>query len=411
MRGENRAYTLDNRKMKKTNITILVFTGMNFVLAMIGSVFNGILDKVAVSLNVTVANAGLLNTMYAYGAAFGAPLTMIVFRKINRVKLMKTMLLIAIAATVVLVSVKSFGVLLAVRLIMGVSVNSYNVLAISLVMSLTDREKQGRTMAILISGNSLAMVVGIPLTRALSSVLDWRDIFWILNIMMTISLIYFHFNLPEGNASAELNLKSELSLLKDRRTLLIIAFTMIMFLGYGGFYTYMTPYLLALSPYFEPVMSIILVFIGAATFIGNGIGGIVSDKIGYAKSMLIGAGFQLTMVILMIIFQPFKWLTLLFTILLVMSAWFTGLQLNTGIAQVTENKSSLMISLNTSALSFGSAIGSSLAAIIITQSGIQNIIFMTLITSFTILSIQFISNKKYSEPAVSNDVEHASNAN
>lgn len=383
--------------MKKTFITILVFTAMNFVFAMAGSVFGGILDKVTVSLNVTVANAGLLNTMYAYGAAFGGPITLIAFRKINRVRLVKIILMIVIATSVVLVTVKSFGVLLAVRLIMGISANSYSVLAISLVLSLADKERQGRTMAVLIAGNSLAMVVGIPLTRALSSILDWRGVFWILNAMTVAALIYFHFNLAEENrGSAELNLRNELKLIKNGRVLLIMAFTMVMFLGYGAFYTYSTPYLLTLYPSFEPVMSAILVAMGIASFIGNWIGGVVSDKIGYARSMLIGAGLQLLVVILIILVQPFKWAALTFVLLLVMSAWFTGLQLNTGVAQVTENKSSFILSVNSSALSLGSAVGSSLAAIVITLGGIQNIVFISLITNLVILTIQFIYIRKYS---------------
>ncbi len=391
--------------MKKTFVTILVCTAMNYVLSMIGSVFGGILDKVAVSLNITVASAGLLNTMYACGAAFGGPITLIVFRKIDRVRLLKTMLFITIVTTVVLASVKSFGVLLVVRLIMGISVNSYSVLAISLVLSLTDKDRQGRTMAFLIAGNSLAMVVGIPMTRALSSILDWRDIFWIMNAVMIAALIYFQINLTENNRdSTELDLTNELKYLKDGRVLLIMAYTMVMFLGYSGFYTYVTPYLLTLFPSFEPVMSIILVTLGIASFIGNWIGGVVSDKIGYARSMLIGAGLQLIMVIFMIVFQPVKWATLLFILLFVMSGWFTGLQLNTGVAQATENKSSFILGLNSSALFLGNAIGSSLAAVVITLGGIQNIVFISLLTSIGIILIQFISNKKFSVLEYKNEI-------
>lgn len=37
-------------------------------------------------------------------------------------------------------------------------------------------------------------------------------------------------------------------------------------------------------------MSLILLVLGIASFIGNLIGGHVSDRIGYSKSMLVGAG-------------------------------------------------------------------------------------------------------------------------
>lgn len=105
--------------MKSSFITILVFSAMNFVISMAASVFGGILDQIALSLDITVASAGLLNTMYLYGAAFGVPITLIIFRKINRVRLLKAMLIISILATVALVTVKSFEALLILRLIMA----------------------------------------------------------------------------------------------------------------------------------------------------------------------------------------------------------------------------------------------------------------------------------------------------
>ena len=85
--------------MKKISLTLMVFTLMSFVLSMTAVVFNGILDKIAITLNVSVASSGLLNTMYSYGAAFGVPITLIVFRKIERIKMLKIMLFITILMT------------------------------------------------------------------------------------------------------------------------------------------------------------------------------------------------------------------------------------------------------------------------------------------------------------------------
>ena len=383
--------------MKKTNLTLLVFTLMNFVLAMTAFVFNGILDKVAVSLNISVANSGLLNTMYSYGAAFGVPITLIVFRKIERVKMLKITLFITILTTFALVLTQDFTQLLVIRLVMGISATGFGVLAISTVVALATAERQGRSLAFLIAGNSLALVIGIPLTRALSSTLDWRSIFWMLNIIMMLSFAYFAMFLPGGDhESTKLDLKNELNFFKDQKTLLIIAYSLSMFVGYGAFYTYITPYLLILFPSIETTMSLILVLLGISSFIGNWIGGYTSDHIGYARSLLIGAVLQTVSILLILVSQPVEWLSVLFSILWLMSAWFTGLQLNTGIAQVTQNRSSFMISINMSSIQLGGAIGSSLAAAVITLSGIQNIVFIALVAGLGTILIQWISNTKHS---------------
>jgi DHA1 family putative efflux transporter-like MFS transporter len=383
--------------MKKINLTLLVFSVMSFVLAMTAFVFSGILDKVAVSLGISVADSGLLNTMYSYGAAFGVPITLILFRKIERSRMLKIMLFMTILMTFALVYAQSFVQLLIIRLLMGISANSYGVLAVSTVVALSPKERQGRSMAFYFMGSSLALVIGIPLTRALSSILDWRSIFWILNGMMLLSLVYFMKYLPQADhASTKLDLKNELQFFKNGKTLLLLAFTLAMFMGYGAFYTYVTPYLLLLFPSIEPTMSLILLLLGIASFTGNLIGGHVSDAIGYAKALMLGAALQTAAMLLILVFQPAKWLSVLFTIVWLMSAWFTGLQLNTGIAQATGNRSSFMISINSSLIQLGGAIGSSLAAIVITFSGIQSIVFVALLTSLALVLIQMVSMKKYS---------------
>ena len=383
--------------MKKTNVTLMIFTLMSFVLAMTAFVFNGILDKVAVSMNISVASSGLLNTMYAYGAAFGVPITLIVFRKIERTKMLKIMLLVTILMTFALVLTKSFGQLLVVRLIMGISGNSYGVLAISSVLALSSKERQGRSMALYLMGSSLALVIGIPLTRVLTAIFEWQSIFWILNILMILALIYFQLFFPEGDhSSTKLILKAELQYFKDGKVLLIILYTLIMFIGYNAFYTYITPYLLLLFPSLETMMSFVLVLLGVASFVGNLIGGHVSDHIGYAKSMLLGAVLQMVSTVFIIIFHSLQWVSVILVIVWMMSAWFTGLQLNTGIAQATHNKSGFMISINSSAIQLGGAIGSSLAAVVISLSTIQNITYITLLTYLGIILIQWISMKKYS---------------
>jgi DHA1 family putative efflux transporter-like MFS transporter len=380
--------------IKKTTFTLMVFTLMSFVTAMTAFVFNGILDQVAISLNISIADSGLLNTMYAYGAALGTPIILILCGRIDRARMLKIMLLITILTTSVLIYAQNFGQLLIIRLAMGITASSYSVLAISIVVSLTAKERQGRSLAILIAGSSLALVVGIPLTRALSSIFDWRGIFRILNTVMIVSLIYFIKNLPKGEfRSIKLNLKDEFKFFKDGKTLLVITYTLVMFVGYYALFNYVTPYLLRLFPSVETIMPFILVLLGIGGFSGNLIGGNVSDRIGYSRALLMGGVLQLVSIVLLLVFQRVMWLSVALAILWIMIAWFIGLQVNTGIAQVTQNKSSFMISINSSANQLGSAIGSSLAAVVISRGGIENIVFIPLIACLGIILIQSISNK------------------
>ena len=97
------------KKSQLTNLTLSVFILMAFVLAMSAMFFNGILDKVAAELHITIAETGLLNSAYASGAAIGVPLILILFRKMERTKALKIMLFLTILSTAWMILACSSG--------------------------------------------------------------------------------------------------------------------------------------------------------------------------------------------------------------------------------------------------------------------------------------------------------------
>ena len=79
------------KKAKQLSMmTMIVFIIMNFTLSMSSTLFNGILDKIAVELSIPLSKTGYLSSFYAYGAGIGVPIFLIVFRKYNRSILLKT---------------------------------------------------------------------------------------------------------------------------------------------------------------------------------------------------------------------------------------------------------------------------------------------------------------------------------
>ena len=297
--------------------------------------------------------------------------------------------------TVALIFADRYWQMLLIRFLTGVSGSSYGVLAIATVVAVSPRDRVGRSLSLLIAGSSMALVVGVPLTRVLSSVLDWRGIFWVLVGMMGVSLVMFILFLPAGDhASTKLDLKRELAFLTDGKVILVIACSLVMFVGYNGLYTYLTPYLLTLFPALESTMSVVLLLLGLASFIGNWLGGHASDRLGYMRSIWLGAAMQTGAILLLILTRSLQWGSVVSAILWLMSAWFTGLQLNAGISQATHNQSSLMLSFNSSAIQFGGAIGASLAAVVISSTGMRQVVLLTGMTSLVFLTMQTLHHRR-----------------
>lgn len=142
-------------------------------------------------------------------------------------------------------------------------------------------------------------------------------------------------------------------------------------------------------------MSVFLMLFGLGSFFGNYLGGLVSDRIGYARSMLLGAAFQTVVTLLMLLLRSSLAANVILVTLWVMSAWFMGLQLNAGIAGETNNRSSFLLSLNGSAIQLGSAMGTSLAAVLIANGLMRQLFCMSLLTALAVTLLQVYSLKTY----------------
>lgn len=374
-----------------TMMTMIIFIIMNFALSMSSALFSGILDKIAIDLQVPLSLTGYLTSFYAYGAGIGVPIFLIVFRKFNRTVLLKWMLLLNIIVTTASIFAPTFRILLFMRFCMGLTGNCYSVLATATIAAFSPKEKVGKNLALLITGGASALMIGIPLTRTLSAIYSWQNIFVVLIILMIASLLYFMFQLPTVKQDNKpLNLKSEFTLLKQKNVMIVLIASIVTFIGYGAFYTYLTPYLVELFPQIESSMSIILAIIGFCSFSGNLFGGFICDRIGYYKALCIGTAIQIILSMGILVSHSSMLINVFLVFLWMINGWFIGLQINTAITIVTQNKSSLMISLNSSGIQLGQALGASLTSFIISTFTISYSIVVSLTTAILVLIMLII---------------------
>lgn len=376
-----------------TKTLMVMFILMNFVLAMSSSIFNGILDQVAAEFSFTISQTGYLNSFYLYGAGIGVPVFLILFRKYDRITLLKVMLAVNIIATTALLLIRQFIPMVSIRFIMGLAGNCYSVLATATIAALTPKEKLGSSLSILIAGSAAANIIGVPMVRAFSDILSWQQNFMILIAIMIISLLYFLMKLPAIHEENQgFNLKEEFLWLKNKQVLIALSASLITFFGYG-LQTYLTPYVIELFPQMEQHMSFILVLIGIFSFAGNHIGGILCTRYGYYKSMIFGTSLQAITALLMLLTQHLVYANIILILIWMMNAWLIGLEINTSINIVTDRKSSFMVSLNSSGIQLGTAVGTSIAAGIISSIGIRWIPVTSFITALLVSFIMMANLK------------------
>lgn len=169
--------------------------------------------------------------------------------------------------------------------------------------------------------------------------------------------------------------------------LLVLISSIVTFIGYGAIYTYLTPYIIHQFSYFEGYTSIFLMIIGLSSFIGNLIGGFFCDRFGFYKSLVGGSFLQVCLSFIIFMTNTSFVIQLVMICLWMVNGWFIGLQINTAITIVTQNKSSLMISLNSSGIQLGQALGTSIAAMIITKANISFIVLLSTVISIIVFII------------------------
>lgn len=378
---------MEKKNVKLGFVMMFVFIVMNFVMSLSGTLFNGILDRIAVTMNIDVAKTGYLTSLYAYGA-IGAPVLLLIFRKIRRSLLLKGTLLLNIVFGLLSVIAANFNLLLFARFMLGLFGTAYGVLATTSIAALSSQEKVGKNLSLLIAGSAASLMVGIPLCRVLIHYYSWQSIYLVLILLMLAGFVYFVFCLPEIKQSeAALNLRQELEMVKQKKVWMVLVCSLVTFIGYGAFYTYLTPYLVALFPQLEPAMGVILVVIGACSFLGNLLGGVVCDKIGFRKALWLATILQVGLGFVILFSQASLYVNLLFIFLWMLNCWFIGLQLNTGINIVTNRQSNLLVSLNGSIIQFAQALGTSFAAMIIAGYGVSWNILSSIVTSVMVIGL------------------------
>ncbi|MYU24153.1 MFS transporter [Streptomyces sp. SID8352] len=138
----------------------------------------GLLPDIASDLGSTVGAAGTLTPAFAVGMVVGAPLMAALARERPARAALPGFVLVFAAAHVLGALTTSFPVLFATRAVAALADAGFLAVALTTAAALVPPDRKGRALAVLLSGTTVAMVVGVPGGAALGALLGWRAAFW-----------------------------------------------------------------------------------------------------------------------------------------------------------------------------------------------------------------------------------------
>ncbi|MCM3028644.1 MFS transporter [Bacillus safensis] len=372
-----------------------------FLIGTIEYIITGIIQMVADDLQVTTSAAGLLVTSLALSAAIGAPIVIALTINIDRRKILSWMLIIFTLSNIITSVSHSFEMVLMTRVLQGISGGTAIVVAMAVATRLVEREKRGTAIGIILMGLSSSLVLGVPIGTFLSSMIGWKALFAAIGLITLIPLIVVYRRIPSMKEQEPVTLGMQLSILKDKRILLAVAVTLFYVGGYSTLFTYLTPFLQESANLSITEISGILLLAGICSFLGSSLGGVAADKKGPIFTIFSGIILQIIMLMLLAFVTGNLGVMVAVIMIWMIATWSTSPAQQLYLVTLVPKSPDIALSVNTSFIQFGFALGSGLGGLVLSRTSILHLSWISagtvlLALLMTILMVAFdrISQQK-----------------
>lgn len=258
-----------------------VFAMTLCVFALIASEFMpvSLLTPMATDLHIS---EGLAGYGIAISGAFAVLTSLTISRlagSMDRKRLLLLLTALMCASGLVVGLAPNYTVYMIGRALIGVVIGGFWSMSAALAMRLVPAASVPKALAIFNGGNALATVVAAPLGSYLGSVIGWRGAFFCLIPVALIALLWQWISLPALPAAPrKASAGNVFPLFKSRRVALGMLGAGLFFMGQFVLFTYLRPFLETVTRVDVSMLSIILLVIGVAGFIGTVVIGSVLKK-------------------------------------------------------------------------------------------------------------------------------------
>jgi DHA1 family inner membrane transport protein len=320
----------------------------------------GMLSELSAGLDVSIRTAGLLITFGAIMLCIGSPLTAWLTSRIERRTLLTVTLAVLALTNAASAFAPDYTSLLVIRVIMLAIGALYTPQAAGTGALIVPLQKRGSTIAYIFLGWSLAAAIGLPLITFVASRYGWRAAYGGIGVLGCVSFLLLVWRLPGGLMGAPVDLKTWTDVGRNRMILLLLAITTLQMSGQFVVFTFMGPLLAKLTGAGPDAISLVFACYGVCGFIGIAIATRIVDSWGAWKTSV------LFTVLLLSGVTGWAFSAGIYALMAASVAiWGLGFASTNSMQQVrlvgaAPSLASASVSLNTSVLYVGQAVGSAI---------------------------------------------------
>jgi predicted MFS family arabinose efflux permease len=322
------------------------------------------LVELSAGLDISISTAGLLITFGAIMLCVGSPVTAWLTSRIERRTLLTMTLAVLALTNAASAFAPDYTSLLVIRMIMLAVGALYTPQAAGTGALIVPVQKRGSTIAYIFLGWSLAAAIGLPLIAFTASRYGWRTVYGGIGVMGCVSCLLLLWRLPGGLVGAPVDLKTWTDVGRNRMIILLLSITTLQMSGQFVVFTFMGPLLAKLTGAGPDAIGLVFAGYGVCGFIGIAIATRIVDSWGawntsvlFTVLMLLGVtGWALSAGIYPLMAAS-------------VAIWGLGFASTNSMQQVrlvgaAPALASASVSLNTSVLYVGQAVGSAIGGVL-----------------------------------------------
>ncbi|GAA1648122.1 MFS transporter [Microbacterium flavum] len=311
-----------------------------------------------------IASTGWLITLYALGVVVGAPTIAASVAKYPR---HRVMLALAVALTVgnaLTFLMPTFGLVAASRFLAGLPHGAYFGIGALVAADVLGPGKRAQGVAFVLTGLTVANVVGVPVGTSLGQQFGWRVAFVIVAAIFALAALLIALFVPPHAGDPGRTLRAELGVFRVPQVWLTLGIGAIGFGGFFAAYSYIASIVTEVARAPGWVVPLVLVVMGVGMTVGNLLGGRLAD-IDLRRTLLWGLGGLALVQVLLALTSA--WIGPLFVFVFAVGAVSAVLSpsIQTRLMDVAGDNQSIAAALNHSALNIGNATGAALGGAVI----------------------------------------------
>jgi DHA1 family inner membrane transport protein len=311
-----------------------------------------------------IAQAGWLISLYALGVVIGAPTIAGAVARFPRHRVMVALALALTLFNALTLVMPTFETVALSRLLAGLPHGAYFGIGALVAADVLGPGKRAKGVAFVLTGLTIANVIGVPLGTFLGQQFGWRAAYLVVVGIFALATLAIFTSVPAHPGDAGRTLRAELAVFRIGQVWLTLGIGAVGFGGFFAVYSYVAPMVTEVAGSPAWAVPIVLVVMGVGMTAGNIAGGYLADL--DLRRTLIGGLIALAGVLaLLAVTAASVWALALLVFATGVVASVLSPTIQTRLMDVAGDNQSIAAALNHSALNIGNSVGAILGGAVI----------------------------------------------